>query len=235
MAVSWGGTRGALLRVPQVMGGNTFLLHLCTLRQPNFAHAPLRHCRRSLNRPPCAAGWVPRQNPRLSTRTRAPSQPIGEVVSLPETYSVCHSPPKTPPDRDWSMHECACICMYCMYCLYMYVYVCICMYCLYEYVSYTNIYIPTNWTLWQSRSWLSGTYEHMSLWRRVFESHNRQSGFAAHWFTFCQLSAGHQVLAWATISLWSLVQKIKSNTCRYIRIHEYTSKIQAHTLTYMLI
>jgi hypothetical protein len=87
--------------------------------------APLRTCRRSLNRPPRAAGWGPRPNPRLLTRTQAPSQPIGKVVLLPETYSVCHSPPKTPPDCDWRMHVCAWICMYCMY---IHVSVCICMY-----------------------------------------------------------------------------------------------------------
>ena len=92
------------------------------------APPPLLPRRRSLNRPPRTADWSTRPDPSLSTRSQAPSQPIGEVSSLPETYSVCHSPPKTPPDRDWRMHVCACMCMY-LHVLH--VYVCICMYCLY--------------------------------------------------------------------------------------------------------
>ena len=40
MTVSCGGTRLASLRAPQVMGANTFFLHPCPLRQPDFAHPP---------------------------------------------------------------------------------------------------------------------------------------------------------------------------------------------------
>ena len=95
------------------------------------APPPLLPRRRSLNRPPRTAAWCSRPDPSLSTRSQAPPQPIGEVSSSPETYSVCHSPPKTPSDRDWRMHVCACMCMYCMYCMYMYVYVCIVCMCVY--------------------------------------------------------------------------------------------------------
>ena len=52
MTVSCGGTRRASLRASQVMGANTFSLHSCNLRQPDFAHSPLLPRRRSLNRPP---------------------------------------------------------------------------------------------------------------------------------------------------------------------------------------
>ena len=97
---------------------------------------PLPPRRRSLNRPPRTAAWCSRPDPSLSTRSQAPPQPIGEVSSSPETYSVCHSPPKTPSDRDWRMHVCACMCMYCMYCMYMYVYVCIVCMCVYFTTGY---------------------------------------------------------------------------------------------------
>ena len=112
MTFSCGGTRRASLRASQVMGANTFSLHSCNLRQPDFAHSPLLPRRRSLNRPPRMAWWRTRPDLSLSTLSQAPSQAIGEVLLLPATYSVCHSPPKTPPDRDWRMHVCACICMY---------------------------------------------------------------------------------------------------------------------------
>ena len=54
MTVSCGGTRRASLRASQVMGANTFSLHSCNLRQPDFAHSPLLPRRRSRNRPPPA-------------------------------------------------------------------------------------------------------------------------------------------------------------------------------------
>ena len=190
---------------------------------------PLLPRRRSLNRPPRTAGWSTRPDPSLSTRSQAPSQPIGEVSSLPETYSVCHSPPKTPPDRDWRMHVCACMSMY-LHVLH--VYVCICMYCLYVCVFDWRKLIPSNFTKCQSHSWLSGRYWPMSLWRRVFESQNNLRSFAGIWFPFWQHIAGHQVLAWATFSLLRLEQNRKKNTYTYIQIQAYTSRFkQIHTYT----
>ena len=116
MTVSCGGTRQASLRAPQVMDANTFFLHSCPLRQPDFAHPPpLLPRRRSLNRP-LPHGWIRNQaRSELVDPVPSPVPAYWEVSSLPETYSVCHSPPKTPPDRDWRMHVCDCMCMYCMY------------------------------------------------------------------------------------------------------------------------
>jgi hypothetical protein len=131
MTVSCGGTRQASLRAPQVMVANTFFLHPCPLRQPDFANPPLLPRPRSLNRPPparldkkpgqiraCRPG--PKTSPSLLGKFRrflrhtasatAPQRPLPTVIGACMYVSVC-------------------ACIACIECICMYMYVlseCVC-------------------------------------------------------------------------------------------------------------
>ena len=119
MTVSCGGTRRASLRATQVMCANTFFLHPCPLRQPDFAHPPppppseipepppparlvgvpgqIRACRLGPKPHPSLLGKF-RRSLRHTASATAPQRP------LPTVIGAC-----------MYVHVCACIVCMCMY------------------------------------------------------------------------------------------------------------------------
>jgi hypothetical protein len=125
MTVSWGGTRRASLRTPQVMGANTFLLHPCTLWQPDFAHTPSATVGGPWTAlPPARLDGVPGQISACRPGPKPHPSPLGKMYR-----SLRHTASATAPQRPLPTVIGAC--MYvpvyayiAWICLY---YVCICM------------------------------------------------------------------------------------------------------------